>query len=279
MNLLGKILVVTLFVLSMGYMWLAISVYSYHRDWKTTAETAQKQLNDERARFQALQNKSNALESQLKAEAESALQQVRKLETETTRLAEANQRITLQINELNTDARQAVEAVTATQQNNNHLAQEVSRIRDDISKAIKEKDDSFDVALKATEELQSIRNDLESALETQRDLVADTGRMTRVMESEGLDPNAPADGITPRVDGFVSRTQRKGGVQLVEISIGDDDGLRIGDTVEVFRDTKYKGRLEILKTAPDRAVGRVDTRFQQGPIQEGDRVATRLNLN
>jgi molecular chaperone GrpE (heat shock protein) len=279
MNLLGKILVVTLFVLSMGYMWLAISVYSYHRDWKTQAETAQKQLNDERARFQALQNKSNALESQLKAEADSALQQVRKLETETTRLADDNQRIQRQLNELSTDARQAVEAVTATQQNNNQLAEEVSRIRDDISKAIKEKDDSFDVALKATETLQSIRNDLESALETQRDLVADTGRMTRVMESEGIDPNAPADGITPRVDGFVSRTQRKGGVQLVEISIGDDDGLRIGDTVEVFRDTKYKGRLEILKTAPDRAVGRVDTRFQQGPIQEGDRVATRLNLN
>ncbi|QDV72375.1 hypothetical protein [Botrimarina mediterranea] len=279
MNFLGKILVVTLFVLSIGYMWLAVSVYSTHRHWKNEAEAAQKQLSEERARFQALQSSSNALESQLKAEAESALQQVRKLETEATRLAEDNQRIQRQLNELSTDARQAVEAVTATQQNNNQLAEEVLRIRDDISKAIKEKDDSFDVALKATEELQSIRNDLESALETQRDLVAETGRMTRVMESEGLDPNTPADGITPRVDGFVSRTQRKGGVQLVEISIGDDDGLRIGDTVEVFRDTKYKGRLEILKTAPDRAVGRVDTRFQQGPIQEGDRVATRLNLN
>ena len=279
MNLLGKILVVTLFVLSVGYMWLAISVYAYHRDWKTQAETAQKQLQEERNNFQALQNKSNALESQLTAEADAALQQVRKLETETIRLAEANKAIQGQLDALSADARQAVEAVTATQQNNNQLAEEVSRIRDDISKAIKEKDDSFDVALKATEELQSIRNDLESALETQRELVADAGRMTRVMESEGLDPNTPADGITPRVDGFVSRTQRKGGVQLVEISIGDDDGVRIGDTVEVFRDTKYKGRLEILKTAPDRAVGRVDTRFQQGPIQEGDRVATRLNLN
>lgn len=279
MNLLGKILVVTLFVLSVGYMWLAISVYSYHRDWKTKAETAQKQLNDERARFQALQNSSNALESQLKAEAESALQQVRKLETESTRLADDNQRIQRQLNELTETQRKSIQLVQSTQQNNNQLAQEVAQIRDGISQAIREKDDSFDTALRATQELQSIRNDLESALETQRGLVADTGRMSRVMEAEGLNPNQPADGITPRVDGFVSRTQRKGGVQLVEISIGDDDGLRIGDTVEVFRDTKYKGRLEILKTAPDRAVGRVDTRFQQGPIQEGDRVATRLNLN
>ena len=46
-----------------------------------------------------------------------------------------------------------------------------------------------------------------------------------------MDPNAPVDGVTPRVDGFVSRTQRRAGVQLVEISIGGDDGLRVGDTV------------------------------------------------
>lgn len=279
MNLLGKTLVVALFFLSVLFMALALTVYSTHRNWKNVADAKTQELNDARARYDALQRKSNALESQLKAEAESALQQVRKLETESARLAEDNQRIQRQLNDLSVKEREAIAAVTVTQQNNNQLADEVSQIRNAISQAIAEKDDSFEVALKATEELQSLRNDLETAVERQRDLVAETGRMTRVMESEGIDPNTPADGVTPRVDGFVSRTQRRGGVQLVEISIGDDDGLRIGDTVEVFRDTKYKGRLEILKTAPDRSVGRVDTRFQQGPIQEGDRVATRLNLN
>ncbi|MEO0529660.1 MAG: hypothetical protein AAF266_03680 [Planctomycetota bacterium] len=279
MNFVGKALVVAICVLSFMFMGLAVTVYSTHRDWKGKAEAATRQLNNEKARYDALVRKSNSLESQLKAEAEAALQQVRKLETESQRLAEKNRAIQLQLDELNENRAEAVAAVRATQDNNNQLAAEVTQLRDSISQNIQEKDRAFEVALKATEELQSLRNDLETAVEYNRDLVADTGRMARLMEAGGLDPNAPADGVTPRVDGFVSRTQRRSGVQLVEISIGGDDGLRIGDTVEVFNNTKYKGRLEILKTAPDRSVGRVDTRFQQGPIQEGDRVATRLNLN
>ena len=66
---------------------------------------------------------------------------------------------------------------------------------------------------------------------------------------------------------------------LVEITIGSDDGLKPGHTAEIYRGDRYLGRIEILKTDPDRAVGRVDNRYQQGPIQEGDRVATRLKLS
>lgn len=279
MNFVGKALVVAMCVLSFVFMGLAVTVYSTHRDWKGQAEAATQQVKNERAKFDVLVRKSNLLESRLTAEKEAALQQVRKLETEATRLAEQNRSIQLRLNELTENRAEAVAAVQATQDNNNQLAAEVTQLRDSISENIQAKDRSFEVALKATETLQSLRNDLETAIEHNRDLVSDTGRMARLMEAGGLDPNAPADGVTPRVDGFVSRTQRRSGVQLVEISIGGDDGLRIGDTVEVFNKTKYKGRLEILKTAPDRSVGRVDTRFQQGPIQEGDRVATRLNLN
>lgn len=278
MNLLGRILVVALFVLSLVFMTLAMVVYSTHRNWKDLEATARQQVNEEKARFNTLKRESNSRESQLRAEADAALQQVRKLESEALRLAEQNTSIQRRLDELSANERQAVAAVTTTADTSNQLAAEVAQLRDSISENIRQKDDSFEVALKATEELQSLRNDLETALEYNRQLVSDTGRMTRVMEAGGLNPAAPADGVTPRVDGFVSRTSRRGGVQLVEISIGSDDGLSVSDTVEVFRNTKYKGRLEILKTSPDRSVGQVLKSFQQGPIQEGDRVATRLNL-
>jgi hypothetical protein len=85
--------------------------------------------------------------------------------------------------------------------------------------------------------------------------------------------------VTPTVDGLVSRVKQVAGAQLVEVTIGADDGLKQGNTVEVYRGDRYLGRLAILKTSPDRAVGRVDRRFQQGAIQEGDRVATRLRVN
>ena len=77
----------------------------------------------------------------------------------------------------------------------------------------------------------------------------------------------------------MSRVRQAAGAQLVEVTIGADDGIKQGNTVEVYRGGRYLGRLEILKTSPDRAVGRVDRRFQQGQIQEGDRVATRLRVN
>jgi hypothetical protein len=68
------------------------------------------------------------------------------------------------------------------------------------------------------------------------------------------------------------------GGQLVEVSIGADDGLKEGNTLIVYRGSRYLGRLTVLETSPDKAVAQVDRQFQQGQIQEGDRVATRLNL-
>jgi hypothetical protein len=102
--------------------------------------------------------------------------------------------------------------------------------------------------------------------------------MKVVMEAGGLNPNTPANAVTPTVDGVVSKIERTGGQQLVEVTIGSDDGLKSGDTLEVFRGSKYLGRLNVMTTAPDKAVGRVNRNFQQGQIMEGDRVATRLTF-
>lgn len=278
MNLLGKILVVSLLVLSVVFMALSVVVFQTHRNYRQLYTQEQQKYQDESTKLRQQVQKYNELESSLSAELEAKVSQVAKLEQRAGRLAEENESISRQLNQLRQDIAGKIAEYDSTQAVNDQLAKEVQQLRDNISEAIAKKDDSFGVALKATETAQSLLNELETAQEYNRELVMDTGRMSRVMESAGLDPNTPADGVTPKVDGFVSRTQRRNGVMLVEISIGSDDGLRVNDTVEVFRDSKYKGRLEILRTAPDRAVGRVDTRFQKGPIQEGDRVATRLNL-
>jgi hypothetical protein len=84
--------------------------------------------------------------------------------------------------------------------------------------------------------------------------------------------------VVPTVEGVISKIERKAGGQLVEVTIGADDGLKTGNTLEVSRGAKYLGRVEIIQTSPDKSVGRVDRKFQQGQIQEGDRVATRIKL-
>lgn len=259
-------------------MALAMTVYSTHRNWKADYETAQKDLREAQAELQSEKSNYNRDKTLLVAEKESALQQVLKLEAERVRLARENASAQSQLDELRNRERVAMSAVDFTQKNNDNLTEEVIGLRTEIRENQTGRDNAFAAALEATEIYQATRNDLETAVERNRSLVADTSRMASLLRSNNLDPATPVDAIVPRVNGVVSRTQRKDGVQLVEISIGSDDGIRVGQTVEVFNGTKYKGRVEILKTAPDRAVGRVDVRFQQGPIQENDRVATRLKL-
>ena len=112
-------------------------------------------------------------------------------------------------------------------------------------------------------------------MERNTQLVEDLATAKSALQEEGIDPNAK---VVPRVRGLVSKTRRADGGQLIEITIGADDGVKPGHTGEVFRGERYLGRAEILSADPDRAVGRVIRQFQQGQIQEGDDVATKLRI-
>ena len=75
--------------------------------------------------------------------------------------------------------------------------------------------------------------------------------MTHIMRENGLDPAADPSGVVPTVDGVVSEIRRVAGGQLVELTIGSDDGLKEGNTVEGLR-SRYCG----LKIRHRRQIGR-----------------------
>jgi len=279
MNLLGKIFVVLITVLSLVFMTLALAVYATHKNWQEEATRLNTQLSNANAQLQLKVEEFNRLESQARAEKESATQQLAKLDTERENLVQRNSVIQAELDQLRSERRDATAAVAATQDNNRRLAEEVTGLRQDIRTNEQARDQAFATTLKATEELHQTKGVLDNTVERNRQLTEQVSGMTSVMDAKGIDPNTPPDAVTPTVDGLVSRVKQVAGAQLVEVTIGADDGLKQGNTVEVYRGDRYLGRLSILKTSPDRAVGRVDRRFQQGAIQEGDRVATRLRVN
>ena len=65
---------------------------------------------------------------------------------------------------------------------------------------------------------------------------------------------------------------------LVEISIGANHGLRRGHRLVVYRRSApdarsvYAGRIEVIKTAADTSVCRIEHALAKSPVQEGDRV-------
>jgi len=71
------------------------------------------------------------------------------------------------------------------------------------------------------------------------------------------------------------------GAGLVEISIGSDQGLLKGHRLEVYRtsggQSTYVGRIEVVSTAPDKAVCKIDPKFQNSNMMKWDRVASKID--
>jgi predicted nucleic acid-binding Zn-ribbon protein len=282
MNWLGKIFVVLIAVMSVVFMTLALVVYATHKNWKDLVEGTnglKAQLAQSQASLEQKQTQFNQLETDLTGERDAARNQLAKVETERVALDDRNKAIQTELDQLKQERREATAAVAATQENNRKLAQEVTGLREDIRSNQQARDQAFQTTLQATEELHQVKGQLDSAVERSRQLSSQVAGMKTVMDANGVDPNADPNAVVPRVDGIVSQVKQTTGAQLVEVTIGADDGLKQGNTVEVYRGDKYLGRIEIVKTSPDRAVGRVDRRFQTGVIQEGDRVATRLKVD
>jgi len=97
--------------------------------------------------------------------------------------------------------------------------------------------------------------------------------LKRVVDRMGWEPSELVDSIPPVADGIVAAVGER---NLVEISIGSDDGLRVGHRLHVYRDNTYLGHAIVLKTDPDRSVAQIDKKTQRGAIQVRDQVTTTL---
>ena len=81
--------------------------------------------------------------------------------------------------------------------------------------------------------------------------------------------------VPPKLDAIVTAVGER---NLIEVSIGSDDGLRVGHRLEVFHENAYLGYAVVLKTVPDRSVAQIDEKTQRGAVRVRDRVATKLSV-
>jgi hypothetical protein len=278
MSFIGKVLIVVVLIMSLVFMGLSMAVYATHKNWKVASEDLNKKLSEAKVENSRLVTEHNRRVEELDREKTAALQQVAKVETERAALADRNNQIQAELDGLKQNQREHIAAVASTQKINENLAGEVTDLRGRIRNEQKTRDSLFKQALDATEELHQSAGEYNKARERTEQLTKQVAGMTSVMREQGLNPATDPGSVVPTVEGKVTRIERKAGAQLVEVTIGSDDGVKTGNTLEVSRGGKYLGRVDIIETSPDKSVARVDRRFQQGQIQEGDRVATRIKL-
>ena len=96
-------------------------------------------------------------------------------------------------------------------------------------------------------------------------------RLPDKLPAHAADKNPPAE----NVEGMVTKVDAKTG--LVTVSVGSDDGLVKGHTLEVFRvnPAKYLGTVRVLETTPHEAVAQPVGRLL-APVQQGDKVASKI---
>jgi hypothetical protein len=83
--------------------------------------------------------------------------------------------------------------------------------------------------------------------------------------------NLPKD-LVPSLDGDVLAVRE----DSIQVSLGSDDGLQVGHTLNVYRNDQFIGRAHVKTITPDQAVAKIDKDFARGIVQRGDKVTTRL---
>lgn len=278
MNLVGKIFVVLTLLMSLVFMSFAVAVYGTHRNWKQVIENPsgglKAQLDKARQDNAELQTKLIALQNEVKAEEVAKRQQLAKLESTLKEVSDQYADLKTQHEELAAKDKTAIATLDTSQQNLATLTAEVEKLRGEIRTTQDERDKLFEKTVKLTDNVQQAQGSLKRENERSQQLAAQVGKMSKLLQSLGVNEDTPAR--VPDVKGKVLAVNTD---NMIEVSIGSDDGIKAGVTLEVYRDNKYMGRVMVLKTDTDRAVAKVMKEFVQGQIQKGDYVATRLKVS
>ncbi len=280
MNLVGKIFVVLIFVMSLFFMGLTVAVYATHKNWKDFVENPatglNKQLEDAKNRTEDFKSRVGKFQNELAQEKIIKRDAVASLENALTGL---QSQLALQdkalANERNAKD-EAIATLKTTQENEGALRAEVVGLREQHRQAEEDRDKFFAEVVKLTDELHQMRNDYDMLRQRNFDLADQLTDAKRVLTKFDLEP-VPAiyEDVPDRVESVVLEVGAEG---LVEIKIGSDDGLLKGHRLDAYRQdgSAYLGRIEVIDTWPDRAVCKILPEFRRGLIQGGDIVSTKL---
>ncbi|WP_442483802.1 hypothetical protein [Aeoliella sp. SH292] len=175
MNLLGKILVVLVTLLAIGFLAVAITVFTTHKNWHAEIVGQNTQIATLNAQLERLKSDYKQTEGNLELELESAENQVVKLENERVALAQRNEQAQAQIDELAQQRRDLTTAVAQVQAINQRLGEENQQLQQTIASTLQATDAAFNETVKSTSELHEAKVMLESQLERNAQLVEQVG--------------------------------------------------------------------------------------------------------
>ncbi|MDD3469090.1 MAG: hypothetical protein PHE53_03795 [Thermoguttaceae bacterium] len=279
MNTVGKILTGVVAFLGILVLTLSVVMFTFSPDWKGRAAAKAEELKEEQEKSQKLQTELDGLNGTYAKEAELLNANVAALDKAVA--AGATDVENLEAQRVAAE-KQLQDAISKTQEAQSSLKDVLAQRTDllgriDATKA--ERDKWFDTAVRMTDELNQRKTELSSLLASNESLVADMDRFKKILEKEQIDP-ATLVGKPLPLDAHIVETLDAETGKLVTVSAGVDQGLKKGDTLEVFRQVSgaatYLGKVEVVDPQADRSVCKVLPEFTTGAIEQGDQVSSTL---
>lgn len=284
MNIIGKIFVFAVFVMSLVFMSFAVAVFSTHTNWQEeierTAEQVQAgkplgykaQLEEAKKERESLTTEIDKLAAQV-SEAEASRDQiVAKIQTALELKDKELQDLRKTKDEREDEREKAQSELTATRAELEKVTKTVDDLRAEIRGMQSKVDEQVDQTAKLAGELHEKESFLEIAKERKEQLEKQVSNARLLLKQHGLAIDSLPRDHVPTIDGVVTAVAD----ESIEVTLGGDDGVQMGHFLEVWRNDEYLGRVQVISVKSDRSIGRVVPEFRRGIIQPGDRVATRL---
>ena len=282
MTLLGKILTVLIFVMSIVFMTLAMATFVTHRDWRKLADNSDPTSPGFKQRIETLTKQNNDYKNEIEgARSELAAEQAArraaistlhgKLSYAQSELLKATEDYKKNLDKFEEKQKRALDLATSLKD----ATQRIGDLDDKLRKEQVERESQFLLAVKYNELLNQALSSLDNLKERRKELEEQYAQLAAKATAAGIDLNAVFADRAPPIDAQVLKVNANN--TLVEISIGSDDGIKKGHVLHVYRGNSYLGTITIKDTEADRSVGEVDKKLQRGQIREKDIVTTKLS--
>lgn len=289
MSFLGKILIVAQLVLSVLFMCAAGAVFSTHTNWM-------KRYDEQKAQFEKQQTEHAAEIANLNQRIDAEMKKAADQEARANAIVGREQQLTQQVAALtqtNNSLNQQLQRQTGLAETKSNEAEfrqaEAERQRVQNETLSKSLDEQIRKTVALQDEMGTLKQTYEALVAQHAETSKELAALQKIVRAAELptdaqsvtalsEPPPPVEGVVQEV-----RKDQTNRTKFVYISLGSDDGLRVGHELDAYRTAernngraKYLGRIKIWSVLPDTAVGLVVEAAKNGIIEVGDNVTTKL---
>ncbi|MCA9079716.1 MAG: hypothetical protein KDA58_04115 [Planctomycetaceae bacterium] len=289
MSYVGKILVVLQVVLSVLFMTFAGAVYAIHSNWNGKYTAVQTQLNDATQQIKVAQEELETAKTDFNTNLKNETERANRFQAEKLTLEARVATLEGQNNtvEQQRDTEKGLAQAKAAEARFRQEEAERRRIENDKLQVQLDTISGENRSLK--DQIISKNADYDELIAKHNELLEQSAYLERIVAAYSLPTNprevAKLSAPAPPVEGLVRTVKRDktNRVKFVELTIGSDDGLLVGHSMDVVHipsnggnGAEWLGKVKVVSVNPDSAVAEVILAAKNGIIQEGDNVTTKL---